>query len=69
MLYYVYVHVFCSKVCGMIGRLGFFHNVFIVNIKIQSKPLISEARREKKKNIKEGSVDHDLSNYFDFWSW
>lgn len=68
MLYYVYVHVFCSKVCGMIGRLGFFPNVFIVNIKIQSKPLISEARREKKKNIKEGSVDHDLSNYFDFWS-
>lgn len=49
MLYYVYVHVFCSKVCGMIGRLGFFPNVFIVNIKIQSKPLISEARREKKK--------------------
>lgn len=69
MLYYVYVHVFCSKACGMIGRLGFFPNVFIVNIKIQSKPLISEARREKKKNIKEGSVDHDLSNYFDFWSW
>lgn len=68
MLYYVYVHVFCSKACGMIGRLGFFPNVFIVNIKIQSKPLISEARREKKKNIKEGSVDHDLSNYFDFWS-
>lgn len=67
MLYYVYVHVFCSKACGMIGRLGFFPNVFIVNIKIQSKPLISEARREKK-NIKEGSVDHDLSNYFDFWS-
>lgn len=51
----------------MIGRLGFFPNVFIVNIKIQSKPLISEARREKK-NIKEGSVDHDLSNYFDSWS-
>lgn len=49
MLYYVYVHVFCSKACGMIGRLGFFPNVFIVNIKIQSKPLISEARREKKK--------------------
>lgn len=54
----------------MIGRLGFFPNVFIVNIKIQSKPLISEARRDKKKkkNIKEGSVDHDLSNYFDSWS-
>lgn len=49
MLYYVYVHVFCSKVCGMIGRLGFFPNVFIVNIKIQSKPLISEARRDKNK--------------------
>lgn len=30
--------------------------------------LFQRLEEKKKKNIKEGSVDHDLSNYFDFWS-